>query len=85
MANPFIVEISARKIRVTRAGVRSFNTIWPCAKLRPDRSYWFEFDRRGDLVGTDVPEQDDGPEAAAMADDCREYLLSGQLAAWAQE
>lgn len=85
MSNPFIAEISARKIRVTRAGVRSFNAAWSCSKLQPERSYWFEFDRDGDLIDTDVPEHENGPEASAMADDCREYLLSGQLAAWAQE
>ena len=50
--------------------------------LRPTRAYWFEFDAGGDLVDTDCPEQDDGPAASAMADDCRAYLFDGMPPSW---
>ena len=39
-----------------------------------DRPYWFEFDANGDLVDTDVPEHDDGPEAVALSQDAYAFL-----------
>ncbi len=84
MTNPFIAEIGAGKIRVSQAGVRAFNATWPCSKLRATRAYWFEFDYRRDLVDTDVPEQDDGPEASAMADDCKAFCFEAITPAWAK-
>jgi hypothetical protein len=72
-----------RKIIASREDVARFNATWPGSKLR-DRAYWFEFDRNGDLVDTDVPEQDDGPEASAMADDCRAYYMDDIKPAWAK-
>jgi len=78
-----IETISRNKVRVTRAGVRCFNATWPCSKLRSTRAYWFEFDSRGDLVDTDLPQQDDGPAAAALSDDCKAYLLDNVTPAWA--
>jgi hypothetical protein len=78
-----IETISPNKVRVTRAGVRCFNAAWPCSSLRSTRAYWFEFDSRGDLVDTDLPEQDDGPAASALSDDCKAYLLDNVTPAWA--
>ena len=63
------------KVIVPREEVAEFRTRFPCSGLR-DRSYWFEFDSRGDLVDTDIPHQDDGPGAAALADDAKEYWRS---------
>lgn len=74
--------VMGRKVIVSRDGVESFNRGWPASKLRSTRAYWFEFDSRGDLVDTDVPEQDDGPEASAMADDCKAFLLEGVQPDW---
>lgn len=54
----------------------------------PDNSagaVWFEFDASGDLVDTDCPAHDDGPAASALADDCREFLESGDLPQWLLE
>lgn len=82
-----IETISLNKVRVTRAGVRCFNATWPCSKLRPKlrptRAYWFEFDNQGDLIDTDLPEQDDGPAASALANDCKAYLLDNVTPDWA--
>ena len=64
---------NTRKVIVSRDEVAAFRASWPCCKLR-DRSYWFEFDDGGSLVDTDVPEQDDGPEASALADDAKKFL-----------
>lgn len=75
--------IAPGKVRVSSAGVESFNRGWPCSSLRASRAYWFEFDSTGDLVDSDLPESDDGPAASAMADDCREFLLEGTAPAWA--
>lgn len=65
---------SYRKVRVAKEGVALFNSTWPCSTLRDCRAYWFEFDPDGNLVDTDCPEHDDGPAAAAMADDCKAFL-----------
>jgi len=65
-----------RRVIVPRHEIAAFNRQWPCSTLR-DRAYWFEFDASGDLVDTDCPEHDDGPAASALADDCREFLESG--------
>lgn len=66
---------NSRKVIFSREEVDAFRATWPCCKLR-SRSYWFEFDAGGNLVDTDVPEHDDGAEAAALADDARAYLES---------
>lgn len=71
-----------RVVRVSAEGVALFNSQWPCSSLRSSRAYWFEYDSRGDLVDTDVPEQDDGPAASAMADDCKAFLFDGKLPEW---
>lgn len=73
------------KIIVSREGVAAFNRAWPCSKLRDSRCYWFEFDDDRDLVDTDCPQQDDGPEASAMADDCRTYLFDDIAADWMEQ
>lgn len=70
-----------RKVIVSRVAVALFNASWPCSKLDPKRHYWFEFDERGDLIDTDVPEHSDGPEASALADDCKAYL-AGKRPSW---
>ena len=78
----FLDQVAPGKVRVSRDGVAAFNATWPCSKLRDSRAYWFEFDSRGDLVDTDCPEQDDGPEASAMADDCRAWLIDDVKPDW---
>jgi len=77
------MHVQGRKVFVTRYEVAAFNRGWPCSKLRSTRSYWFEFDSRGDLADTDLPESDDGSEASAMADDCKKYLVEGEVPDWA--
>ena len=62
-----------RKVIVSRDEVNAFRATWPCCELR-DRSYWFEFDENGDLIDTDVPEQDDGTAATALACDAQSFL-----------
>lgn len=80
----FLTMVSPNKVRVSRHGVALFNAQWPCSTLRSTRAYWFEFDIAGDLIDTDCPEQDDGPAAAAMADDCKAFLISNTIPAWAK-
>jgi hypothetical protein len=74
--------IHNRKVIVSRAAVASFNRGWPCSKLQSSRAYWFEFDADGNLIDTDCPEHSDGPEAAAMADDCKLFLFDGTRPEW---
>lgn len=74
-----------RKVRASSRDVLAFNAQWPGSTLRATRAYWFEFDERGDLVDTDCPEHDDGPAAAALADDCRAFLFDGTLPDYATE
>lgn len=66
---------NGRKVIFDRAEIDAFRASWPCCNLR-SRSYWFEFDSDGNLIDCDVPQQDDGPEATALAADALEYLLS---------
>lgn len=70
-----------RKVICNHVTVALFRAQWPCAELR-DRAYWFEFDARGDLVDCDVPESDDGSAAKALADDCRQFLETGEKPEW---
>ena len=76
---------NSRKVWVARQDVARFNAQWPCSELRATRAYWFEFETNGDLVDTDCPEQDDGSAAAAMADDCRRFIIDGDMPSWAIE
>jgi hypothetical protein len=80
-----ISEITPRKVNVSIYGIALFNSQWPASKLRASRSYWFEFDHNGDLVDTDCPESDDGPESAALADDCKAWLFDGICPDWFPE
>lgn len=75
-------EIQPRKIWVSPTAVALFNSQWPCSELRSSRAYWFGFDESGDLVDTDCPQHDDGPAAAAMADDCKAFLFDDVLPDW---
>ena len=78
------LEITGGKIRVSAEEVASFNRAWPASKLDPRRAYWFDF-YDGELSDTDVPEHSDGPEAAAMADDCKAYLFDDVTPVWAKD
>lgn len=64
---------NSRKVIFSRDEVNAFRAQWPCCKLR-DRSYWFEFDKEGNLVDCDVPEQDDGTDAGALCEEARDFL-----------
>lgn len=72
----FLTMVGSHKVRVSKEGVAAFNATWPCSTLRATRAYWFEFDSRGDLVDTDVPEQDDGPALLAMSEDAKDFCFS---------
>ena len=65
---------NTRKVIVSSDEVIEFMHSFPCSGLR-QRSYWFEFDVDGNLIDTDVPQQDDGPGASTLADDCRAFLF----------
>jgi hypothetical protein len=84
MSNPYLSKIGARTVQVSRAGVAQFNRTWPCSELRSTRSYWFTFEANGDLVDTDLPEQDDGSAALAMTQDCQAWLFEDIVPEWAQ-
>lgn len=83
MNDEIITMIGETKVRVSRVGVALFNRRWPGSKLRETRAYWFEFDPgTAELVDCDVPQQDDGPEAAALADDCRAFYVDDTMPEW---
>lgn len=64
---------NTRKVIVSREEVDSFRQSWPCNNLR-SRSYWFEFDNDGSLIDSDVPYEDDGDAADALAQDALNFL-----------
>lgn len=75
--------VHCNKVRFDADAVRQFNAVWPCSELRAERSYWFDFDNaNGDLVDTDVPEQDDGGAAAALSGDAQTLLRDGTAPDW---
>ena len=76
--------IVSREVSVSREGVAAFNRRWPCSELRDSRAYWFEFDSDGNLIDTDVPEQDDGSAATAMAEDCKAFYFDDTMPEWAE-
>lgn len=69
---------NSRKVIFSREEVDAFRARWPGGNLR-SRSYWYEFDSTGDLVDTDVPEQDDGPDALALSQDAADFLAQELL------
>lgn len=69
---------NSRKVIFSREEVDAFRARWPGCKLR-SRSYWFEFDAGGNLIDSDVPEHDDGPEALALSQDAADYLTQETL------
>ena len=80
----YLKQIGPRKVQVTPEGVAAFNRSWPGSKLRATRSYWFEFSNRAALEDCDVPEHDDGLEAATLAEDCAAWLFSDTVPDWAK-
>ncbi len=70
----FCREVAPLKVRVSRVGVAVFNASWPGSDLRASRSYWFQFASNGDLIDSDVPQQDDGEAAAALSRDAQEWM-----------
>jgi hypothetical protein len=80
-ANKMICQ--GNKVITTRREVERFNAMWPNSSLSPLRHFWFEFDSQsGDLIDCDVPYEQDGEAAAAMAEDCKAYLLEGIEPLW---
>lgn len=69
------------KVRFTADEVRQFMQQFPASGLR-NRSYWFEFEPGGDLVDTDVPQQDDGPGASALSEDAKRYAFENEVPQW---
>jgi len=74
--------INSHTVQASPRDVELFNRAWPGSRLSPDRGYWFAFDGTGDLIDHDVPEQDDGREAWALSEDCRDWALYGTWPAW---
>lgn len=70
-----------RAVIVSADDVAAFKRQWPCSGLS-DCAYTFEFGFNGDLVDTDVSEQDDGPAAVALSQDCQTFLETGDLPDW---
>lgn len=59
-------------VTVSAAEVHAFNQTWPCSSL-PERSIWFQFDKRnGDIVDLH-PYSIDGPEVVALSQDAQAY------------
>lgn len=59
------------KVIVSRDEVADFIKTFPDSKLCSGgpRHYWFEFDKNGDLIDTDIPEHEDGAGAVALSQD----------------
>lgn len=59
-------------VRVSRQEVVAFNTRWPCSEI-PERSVYFEFDKRnGDLLDME-PFDMDGEAVRALSEDAQKF------------
>lgn len=67
------MKIIKRKVIVERYEVALFREGFPSSGLQ-NRSYWFEFDDEGNLVDSDVPEQDDGDGATTLSHHAQRFL-----------
>lgn len=76
------MHVQGQKVFVSSYEIAAFKRTWPCSGLS-DCAYWFEFAANGDLVDTDVAPHDSGAAAAAVADECRKYLMEGVAPDWA--
>jgi hypothetical protein len=66
------------RVDTSTADVEAFNNRWPCSSI-PQRRVSFAFDRgNGDLVDLD-PGEIDGPEVAALSQDCQEHARARGL------
>ena len=70
------------KVRISKEGIAMFNAQWQGSELRSTRAYWYEFDNDGDLINTDVPEQDDGLASVALSHDAEEFFVNGTIPDW---
>jgi hypothetical protein len=66
--------VGPRKVRLSREGVAMFNGTWPGSRLTRERAYWWEFDAEGDLIDSDAPACDDGPELVALSEDAWAWM-----------
>lgn len=82
MNTGIITEVGPGKVRVSKVGIALFNARWPDSTLRSERAYWMEFHPDGDLIDTDIPEQDDGPAALVLSNDCKAWLFDGVSPEW---
>ena len=83
--NPVFSIVGPRKVRISRLGVALFNAQWPGSRLRSTRSYWYEFDRLGDLIDHDAAEYDgDTQEHGALCDDAKAWMDDGTIPEWAR-
>lgn len=72
--------VGPRKVRLSSKGVAMFNATWPGSRLTRERAYWWEFDTNGNLIDTDAPSEDDGPELLALSGDAREFFEANEEA-----
>lgn len=71
---PYTEPHNPRKVIFTREEVAAFVHDNPGCGLQSTRAYWFEFDPDAELIDMDVPWQDYGPGAEALADTARAWL-----------
>lgn len=59
-------------VSVSAVEVEAFKESWPCSGL-PDRSIWFQFDKRNDDLVDMRPSNIDGDDALALSRDAQAY------------
>lgn len=68
--------VDGKRVYYSEEDIRKFNAVWPCSPIIPMEGYFFEFDWRGDLVDSSIPEHMDGDAASALADDARAFITT---------
>lgn len=59
-------------VTVSRDEVSEFKSRWPGSGL-PDKSFWFQFDKRNDDLIDFSPTDADGGDCAALMEDAKEF------------
>lgn len=69
---------SFHSVTVSRSEVIAFKAKWPCSRL-PERSIWFQFDKRNSDLVDIKPSNYDGEDLLALSKDAQDFAEKREL------